>query len=60
MSIPVRVDENAELRCPHCSDPLGELVAAPVAARLGKRFAYGCPHCGALLSISHRKGFWMG
>jgi uncharacterized protein with PIN domain len=60
VTIPVRIDENANMSCPYCAQPLRELVAVPVDARMGKRFAYGCPDCGKLLSVSHRKGFWMG
>jgi hypothetical protein len=60
MPLPVRIRENLELRCPHCDETLTEVTAVPLEARFGKRFAYGCPHCSRLLSISHRKGFWMG
>lgn len=60
MTIPVRTDPDATLSCPHCDQPLRELVAVEMEARLGKRYAYGCPSCGKLLSVSHRKGFWMG
>lgn len=60
MAMQVRTDENRVLDCPHCEQPLTELTAVPLQATLGKRFAYGCSHCDKLLSISHRKGFWMG
>lgn len=60
MTIPVRTDDTASAECPHCDQRLDEIVAVPLQARLGKRFGYVCPHCNKLLSVSHRKGFWMG
>lgn len=60
MALPVRIDENRILRCPACDERLTEVTAVPLESRLGKRYAYGCPHCDRLLSISQRKGFWMG
>lgn len=60
MAISISTDETVALTCPHCDEPLHRLVAVPVYARLGKRYAYGCPTCHRLLSISHRKGFFMG
>lgn len=60
MTLPVRTEEQLTLRCPYCDEELTEITATPLEARLGKRFAYGCPHCRRLLSVSHRKGFWMG
>lgn len=59
---PLTVEEREDLRpvCPHCTQQLDRLVSRRMRARLGKRFVYACPHCSALLGVSHRKGFWMG
>lgn len=54
--------------CPHCGGGLENIRAKRIESGgggdfgfgFGKRYAYGCPHCGALLGITHRKGFWMG
>lgn len=60
MAISIGTNVAAALNCPHCDEPLHQPVAVPVQARLGKRYAYGCPSCHSLLSISHRKGFFVG
>lgn len=60
MQIAVRESAQVTLTCPRCEGPLHEVVAVRVQATLGRRTAYGCPHCNSLLGISHRKGFWMG
>jgi hypothetical protein len=46
--------------CPHCAQPIREVWHREVAAFFGKRYIYFCPNCVKVLSISHRKGFWMG
>ncbi len=46
--------------CPHCGDPIREVWCREVSSYFGKRYIYFCPACRKVLSISHRKGFWMG
>lgn len=46
--------------CPHCSKELRTIYIKPMESMLGKRYVYFCPHCLKVLSVSHRKGFWMG
>ena len=52
--------EDATPICPHCNEPIREIWCREVAAFFGKRFIYFCSRCRKVLSISHRKGFWMG
>ena len=47
-------------RCPHCHQDLQTVLHRELRGLLGKRFIYFCPHCRAVLGVSHRKGFWMG
>ncbi|HDQ46413.1 MAG TPA: hypothetical protein ENN17_13095 [bacterium] len=46
--------------CPHCRNEIREVFFRQVRGFLGKRYLYFCPHCRAVLGVSHRKGFWMG
>jgi hypothetical protein len=60
MTIEAREAPGTALKCPHCDAQLDELLVVRVRASLGRRYAYGCPWCRRLLSVTHRKGFWMG
>jgi hypothetical protein len=46
--------------CPHCSEPLHQVLYQELKAVLGRRYVYFCGHCKKVLGVSHRKGFWMG
>jgi len=46
--------------CPHCGKTLREIWARRLESLFGKRYVYFCPDCRKVLSVSHRKGFWMG
>lgn len=46
--------------CPHCKTDLASIHYRRIYAVLGKRYVYFCPHCRAVLGVTHRKGFWMG
>lgn len=46
--------------CPHCNKQLFKIWYREVESFFGKRYVYFCPECRKVLSISHRKGFWMG
>jgi predicted nucleic acid-binding Zn-ribbon protein len=46
--------------CPHCKMEINKVFFQQVSAIFGKRYIYFCPHCRAVLGVSHRKGFWMG
>jgi len=46
--------------CPHCEAPQKTINYQPIPAFLGRRYVYFCDSCRKVLSISHRKGFWMG
>jgi formamidopyrimidine-DNA glycosylase len=47
-------------RCPHCTEDIDALCVMEMQSTFGKRYVYYCPHCRAVLGVSHRKGFWMG
>ena len=59
-------DETLVPVCPHCGGSLETIrsrrleASGGAAFGFGRRHVYGCPHCGVLLGITHRKGFWMG
>ena len=46
--------------CPHCEEAISTLAYREVKTTLGKRYIYFCASCKKTLSVSHRKGFWMG
>ena len=46
--------------CPHCGEPLREILYRSLSGFLGKRYVYFCAGCHKVLGLSHRKGFWMG
>jgi uncharacterized protein with PIN domain len=46
--------------CPHCGQPVRELLCQELRSVLGRRYIYFCALCKKVLGVSHRKGFWMG
>ena len=46
--------------CPHCKNELHVVWYQDLRGTFGRRYLYYCPHCRAVLGVSHRKGFWMG
>lgn len=46
--------------CPHCETRLNEIWIKRLAGFLAPRYIYFCKQCHKTLSITHRKGFWMG
>jgi hypothetical protein len=46
--------------CPHCKTELSTLWYRELMKDMGKRCIYFCPHCRAVVGISHRKGLTMG
>ncbi|MBN1465910.1 hypothetical protein JXA02_09125 [candidate division KSB1 bacterium] len=58
----IPAEENAAVlpKCPHCEKDITLVWYHELSGFLGKRYIYFCPHCRAVLGVSHRKGFWMG
>lgn len=46
--------------CPHCDEPIREILFRELSGQLGRRYLYFCSGCLKVLGVSHRKGFWMG
>ncbi|TFH01592.1 MAG: hypothetical protein E4H13_04455 [Calditrichales bacterium] len=46
--------------CHSCKQEINTVWFQKLRGVLGKRYLYFCPHCRAVLGVSHRKGFWMG
>jgi hypothetical protein len=46
--------------CPHCEAPVKTMYFQLLSKWFGRRYVYFCSACKKVLSISHRKGFWMG
>jgi predicted RNA-binding Zn-ribbon protein involved in translation (DUF1610 family) len=46
--------------CPHCGQPVREVLCRRLSSVFGKRYIYFCALCKKVLGVSHRKGFWMG
>jgi len=46
--------------CPHCGQPLSQVLYRRLRSVLGRRYIYFCALCRKVLGVSHRKGFWMG
>jgi len=55
-----RMPDDVLPRCPHCDNRFDGLMSRQLTADLGKAYAWACPHCHAVLGVTHRKGFWMG
>ncbi|KAA3615334.1 MAG: hypothetical protein D8M58_22250 [Calditrichaeota bacterium] len=53
-------DSNEQPICPHCEKAVTRLLSKQIKSRFGIRYIYFCEHCKKVLSISQRKGFWMG
>jgi Zn-finger nucleic acid-binding protein len=58
----IEAEERNDIRpmCPHCKIEITKVLLQRVSSVFGKRYLYFCPHCRAVLGVSHRKGFWMG
>ncbi len=46
--------------CPHCEAAIKTLYYQLLSKWLGRRYVYFCSKCKKVLSVSHRKGFFMG
>ncbi|MFP4363679.1 MAG: hypothetical protein ACLFR1_07390 [Spirochaetia bacterium] len=46
--------------CPSCKKETKTIGFQEIKSGFGKRYIYTCPHCNAIVGVSHRKGFWMG
>ncbi len=46
--------------CPHCNQPLRNVLYRQLRTLLGKRYLYFCSACHKTLGVTHRKGFFMG
>ena len=46
--------------CPHCQTSVKSMYYQLLSKWLGRRYVYFCSHCKKVLSVSHRKGFFMG
>lgn len=48
-------------KCPHCKKDIDTVSYRELYGGFwGRRYIYFCPSCLCILSISHRKGFFMG
>jgi len=58
----IEIKETTEIcpLCPHCESEIRTIYSQKVKSVFGVRFIYYCEDCKKALSISHRKGFWMG
>lgn len=46
--------------CPHCETVVKNMHFQLLSKWFGRRYVYFCSSCKKILSVSHRKGFWMG
>lgn len=46
--------------CPHCEHDVRTMHYQLLSRFLGRRYVYFCASCRKVLSVSHRKGFFMG
>ena len=54
-------DTKSRPKCPHCKKEIDTILYRELHGGFwGRRYIYFCPTCQATLSVSHRKGFWMG
>lgn len=57
MTLPVQENESFTPICPHCEQPMEQLLARKLSSSLlSKRLIYCCPHCRKSLGVTHRKG----
>ena len=56
----LKLKEDVEPICPHCSTALHEVWLRELPGTFGKRYVYFCANCRKVLGVTHRKGFWMG
>lgn len=52
--------EDIQPVCPYCKTSLDTVLFRDMKGDLGKRSLYFCPHCKAVLGVSHRKGLTFG
>jgi uncharacterized protein with PIN domain len=58
--IEIQSKDDVQPVCPHCKNEVTMVWYQEIRGAFGRRYLYFCPHCRAVLGVSHRKGFWMG